>query len=171
MAIEYISDTGKLAYEGKEIGECFYENGKAVVTFECSEDEWMIPISWLAYGLSRLEKYQIKRSSENADLTIKTDYESIEQELPALRFLEEKTIKSNGFVWSFHKNDADPWPSLLHGHDYEKRLKLDVITGNIYDSATRECCKVLKQRDLKYIQEILRQSSDFHAKVVALIGS
>ena len=75
-------------------------------------------------------------------------------------------MKRGSFVWDFHKSDADPWPSLLHGHDYDKGLKLDAITGQVYDVVTKTCCKVLKEKDLKAIQDALRKSKDFHNLVV-----
>jgi hypothetical protein len=75
------------------------------------------------------------------------------------------------YVWSFHKTDADTWPSALHGHEYDKNLKLDAVTGHIYDAGTRERLMTLKPQALSRIQEELRGSKDFVAMVEALVGN
>ncbi|MBK7481893.1 MAG: hypothetical protein IPI72_03985 [Flavobacteriales bacterium] len=48
------------------------------------------------------------------------------------RSINEKEIKVRGQNWSIHKNDADPFPSDPHAHDYETGLKLDLTNGNLY---------------------------------------
>ena len=83
--------------------------------------------------------------------------------------LLEKHVKRGSYIWDFHKTDADPWPSRLHGHDYQKGLKLDAVTGNVYDVGTRQCCKKLKPKHLLEIQEKLRKSKDFAPLVQQLI--
>ena len=57
----------------------------------------------------------------------------------------------------------------MHGHDYDKGLKLDAITGNIYDVGTRERCKALKAKHLQDVQAELRASKDFKEAVATLI--
>ena len=86
-----------------------------------------------------------------------------------MRLLTEKTIKQKGYVWRFHKNDADQWPSKLHGHEYHKNLKIDAITGEIYDAGTRELCMKLNVKKLEAIQSELRASPDFVALVAKYI--
>ncbi|MFC0776961.1 hypothetical protein [Flavobacterium sp. HJSW_4] len=46
--------------------------------------------------------------------------------------LREKQIKVKGEIWELHKNDADPFPSNPHAHNYETGLKLDLSNGNLY---------------------------------------
>jgi hypothetical protein len=87
------------------------------------------------------------------------------------RFLTEKQVKRGGYIWKFHKSDADNWPSPLHGHDYDKGLKLDAITGDIYDVGTRARCKTLKVGDLQAVQDELRASKDFKEAVASLIDN
>jgi hypothetical protein len=58
---------------------------------------------------------------------------------------------------------------LLHGHDYEKGLKLDVLTGRIYDVGSRQLCRTLKAKRLKSIQDELRASEDFREIVAQLL--
>jgi hypothetical protein len=71
----------------------------------------------------------------------------------------------------FHKNDPDPWPSLLHGHHNEKPLKLDAITGFIYKIHTRKHVQSLRPKALLPIQRQLMMSKDFGDRVLALIGA
>ena len=98
-------------------------------------------------------------------LEVETDDDDIAEHFPALRVLTEKTIKQSGCVCRFHKNDPDPWPSVLHAHEYDRNLKLDAITGNIFDATTRDRCRRLKKGKLRNIQAQLRNSPDFAATV------
>lgn len=167
MPLEYDPVSSQIRYEGQVIGDYRVENGIAKVsfniTYECSPDEWIVPLSWFDYGLSHLKRYQ--QRARTSDLEITTEEDGIGEEFNALRLLTEKTIKQSGYIWKFHKNDIDPWPSKLHGHEYDKNLTLDAINGCIYDTATRECCMKLKSRELNRIQKELRNSGDFEALV------
>jgi hypothetical protein len=72
--------------------------------------------------------------------------------------------------WIFHKNDADPWPSMLHGHHNERPLKLDAITGFIYSVHTRKHVQSLRRGELECVQRALINSKDFADRARALIG-
>jgi hypothetical protein len=72
--------------------------------------------------------------------------------------------------WVFHKNDPDPWPSLLHGHHNERPLKLDAVTGFIYSIHTREYVQRLRPKALLPIQMTLLASKDFGHRARSLIG-
>src|SRR5207237_6227170 len=37
--------------------------------------------------------------------------------------LTEAQVKLQGEIWIVHKNDADPFPSNPHAHNYRERLK------------------------------------------------
>ncbi|MGY4501197.1 hypothetical protein ACVWYH_005128 [Bradyrhizobium sp. GM24.11] len=104
-------------------------------------------------------------------LTVETSEDSIAEEFEVVRYLTEKQVKRGGYIWKFHKSDADDWPSPLHGHDYDKGLKLDAITGDIYDVGTRELCKTLKASDLQAVQAKLRASKDFKEAIATLIDN
>jgi len=54
--------------------------------------------------------------------------------------LEPLAVATKGKNWEFHKTDADPWPSRLHGHFYDAGIKLDAITGKLYKVSTRAHC-------------------------------
>ena len=49
------------------------------------------------------------------------------------RLLTEQTIKVRGEVWRIHKNDADPFPSNPHAHNYEAGVVLHLGTGELFD--------------------------------------
>src|SRR5262245_4665398 len=144
MPIQFDGETGKFSYQGKEIGEHMIENGRNIVRinleYEGGADDWMYPIIGLADGLSTLAKHR----RPPVLLTIETPEDSIDKQFNVPRQLNEKLVKRGGYVWNFHKADADPWPSPLHGHDYDKHLKLDATTGDIYDAGTRKRCMTLK---------------------------
>jgi hypothetical protein len=66
--------------------------------------------------------------------------------------------------WQFHKTDPDPWPSPLHGHHCEEPIKLDAITGELWEIPTRKRVGRLKREELKRIQGDLLRSKDFAEK-------
>lgn len=168
MSLQFDPQTGAITYNGKKIGEHTFKDGQSTVRFSIeytTTGEWILPLSGLAVGLSQLPENQPAKPT----LTIKTTDGAIDKEFDVPQLLIEKLIKRNGHVWDFHKTDDDPWPSRLHGHDYEKGLKLDALTGDIYDVATRKRCKTLKKRELKDVQTQLRDCKDFKDLVAELI--
>lgn len=169
MSLQLDPHSGKITYKGKEVGEQVVENGRSVVRLNIefeSGDDCVVPLSWFAHGLSMLAENQPLHTL----LSLETAENSIAEEFEVPRFLTEKQIKRKNFIWSFHKTDADNWPSPLHGHEYDKGLILDAVTGDIYDSGTRQKCKKLKQQDLSFIQGELKTSKDFCHQVKKLIG-
>ena len=48
------------------------------------------------------------------------------------RSLLEAQIKHKGEKWTIYKNDADPFPSNPHAHNYESNLKLHLGNGALY---------------------------------------
>lgn len=66
-------------------------------------------------------------------------------------FQKKVRVKSKGQIWIIHKNDADPFPSNPHAHNYEQNFKLDLSNGNCYQ------CKILKfkigKKELLQIRE------------------
>lgn len=168
MALQFDPSTGKITYRGKEVREHTFRDGRSTVRLNIeyeASDDWIVPLSWFAQGLSILAENQ----PAIAALTVETSESSIAEEFKVVRFLTEKQVKRGGYIWKFHKSDADNWPSALHGHDYDKGLKLDAITGDIYDVGTRARCKTLKAKDLQAVQAKLRVSKDFKEAVATLI--
>ncbi len=170
MSLQFDPRTGKIIYRGKEVGEHIFKDGRSTVRLNIEYeggDDWIAPLSWFAHGLSMLAENQ----PATALLTVETSEDSIAEEFEVVRYLTEKQVKLGGYIWKFHKSDADDWPSPLHGHDYDKGLKLDVITGDIYDVGTRERCKTMKARDLQAVQAELKASKDFQEAVATLINN
>jgi hypothetical protein len=171
MPLQYDPRTSKILFDGQEVGEYTVDNGIARVkldlTYECSLEEWVVPLSWFDYGLHKLQKYQPPRDG----LNIRTQDSNVAEADDVQRSLNEKIVRRSGYIWTFHKTDVDPWPSTLHGRDYDKHLKLDAITGDLYDVGTRQKCGRLKDDALKAVQQELRNSKDFHDQVVAMIDS
>jgi hypothetical protein len=168
MSLQFDPVTGKITYNGRDVGEHVFDNGKSTVRINIQFEtigEWIEPISWFAHGLSLLPENQPAPSL----LEIESSEESIEQVFEVVRYLTEKPIKRGGYVWKFHKTDADDWPSPLHGHEYDKHLKLDVLTGDVYDVGTRQRCEKLKKTALNEIRAELRKSKDFQETMKELL--
>jgi hypothetical protein len=70
---------------------------------------------------------------------IRFDESIIPEGVPIL--LTEAEVKIKGEVWVVHKNDADPFPSNPHAHNYENRLKMHLGTGDLYKGKVRTPCK------------------------------
>jgi hypothetical protein len=83
--------------------------------------------------------------------------------------IEPLHVATKGKNWEFHKTDADPWPSMLHGHFYDARLKLDAITGKIYNSE-RQHCSNLKEKELRRVQLALLNSKDYTERARLHLG-
>jgi hypothetical protein len=170
VPLEFDPETSEISYEGKVVGHYTFEDGvprvSLNITYECGpEDQWMVPLSWFAYGLAMLHGYKEPLQQNVAAITVETAQEEIAEEFAVSRYLTEVTVKRDGYVWRFHKTDPDDWPSKLHGHDYEKHLKMDALTGDIYDVGTRHRCKTLRKKELSRIQDVLKASDDFTGKL------
>src|SRR5580692_8800743 len=92
----------------------------------------MIPLIWFAEGLAKIEP-----PDPTPLLEIATAADDIDEWCNVPRLLSEKVAARDGYIWNFHKTDLDPWPSPLHGHDYDKGLKLDATNGYIFDAGAR----------------------------------
>lgn len=167
MTLQIDIQTGVVTKNSHSVGRVEEANGQLTLKLEIqfsSYEEVAVALSWLATGLLQLSPTRTK-----SDLIIATSDDAISEEFPVLRFLTEKQVKRGGYVWEFHKSDVDPWPSKFHGHDYEKGLKIDVLSGEIYDVGTRQMCKRVKSTVLREIIAELRGSKDFCDRVVEMI--
>ena len=125
-----------------------------------------MPLSWFGYGLRQAGLHQ----PPPIVLEVTTDGEEVEPVAasgPVL--LLEKILKLDGYVWTFHKSDADHWPSPLHGHDYERELVVDGITGRIYDKATRTEVAKLKRKALDTLHADIRATKDLASLAARLL--
>lgn len=59
----------------------------------------------------------------------------------------EATVRRNGKVWQVNKNDLDPFPSDFHAHNYADNETLDLYTGFLYKSHTKNKIAMLLEKD------------------------
>ncbi len=171
-SIQFDLNTKKLTLKGKEIGSVEYNDGISTVTLNfqfATREQWVGPISAFACALAQLPEY--RGTAKEIALQHCTPEDEVEILDNVMRTLNEKTVKGHGYIWRFHKNDLDDFPSTLHGHDYDQCLKVDAITGKIYDINTKNHCETLKENALKDLQNALRSSSDFKDKVEFFIDA
>lgn len=163
---------GIILYQGREVGQLEYDveqrRGRITlaVEFHCEAGDHVVPLVAFSRALTSLELPQ-----SEVLLSITTGPDDIAYSERGPRLLVEEVVKVRPNVWNFHKTDKDRWPSLLHGHDYEKNLKLDAITGEIYDVTTRKEVGTLNGKKLAQVQGRLRQSKDFTDLVAQLIDN
>jgi len=74
-----------------------------------------------------------------------------------IRDLNEETIKFKGEKWIVHKNDADPFPSNPHAHNYEAGLKLHLGNGELY-SGTKLVGKI-SDKDFEKIKKLFKNTN------------
>jgi hypothetical protein len=73
--------------------------------------------------------------------------------------LSEAEVKLKGERWVVHKNDADPFPSNPHAHNYEQRLKMDLRTGDLYQRKARTPCGRVRRPFLVELRERVTQKN------------
>ena len=59
--------------------------------------------------------------------------------------------KINKMVWEFHKGDDDFNPSVPHGHSGQ--YKLDIVTGDVYDTRTNKIIGKVKNKELLKLKQ------------------
>lgn len=73
----------------------------------------------------------------------------------------EATLKSNGKIWRYHKNDPDDiFPSDFHAHNYEDGFLLDIYTGQVFDHNTKMYIGTLKKKNMYVLYMKLKESRD-----------
>src|ERR1035437_910551 len=96
MSLQINTETGKITYRNKEVGEHIFKNGRSIVRLNIeyeSGDDWLVPLSWFAYGLSTIADNQ----QPPALLTIKMPKNGIAEEFEVPRYLTEKQVKRGGY--------------------------------------------------------------------------
>lgn len=71
------------------------------------------------------------------------------------RLLTEQTVKVKGEVWQVHKNDADPFPSNPHAHNYDAGVVLHLGTGEMFDR-NRNSKGLIGKKALKTLRDQLK---------------
>ena len=90
-----------------------------------------------------LKEYNFLKPEKIAELVLE---ESILPE-GTPKLLTEQTVKVKGEVWVIHKNDADPFPSTPHAHNYDSGISIHLGTGEFFKKRTSKGfldCKKLK---------------------------
>lgn len=65
--------------------------------------------------------------------------------------IRKKRYRVNGEVWVVHKNDADPFPSSPHAHNYDQNLVMHLGNGKIYRN--REYVTTAKRKQFLTLRE------------------
>lgn len=79
------------------------------------------------------------------------EYSILPNDLP--RNITKKRLKVKGEIWEIHKNDADPFPSNPHAHNYEQDVKLHLGTGDLYRN--HDIVSKIKRKNLEKIRSKL----------------
>jgi hypothetical protein len=152
-------DRNNILYKGKSVARLSTIGDRTVVEiklgYEASSEDWIVPLSYLARGLAKLEPPPPPIAAE-----LQLGEDSIEPPGLTRVMLLEKELKAGGYNWVFHKSDPDPWPSPVHGHDYERGLVLDAATGQIFETTNRSEVGNLRKKDLLSLQKTLKQNKD-----------
>lgn len=87
------------------------------------------------------------------------EFEYLEIILPAEQEIQddgtwvipEHTLRHQG-RWRVHQKDDDDWPSNFHAHNVEDpREKLDLYTGIIYNTSTKEPIRKLSEKSMRFM--------------------
>lgn len=73
--------------------------------------------------------------------------------------LTEAEVKLKGEKWTIHKNDADPFPSSPHAHNYEQGLKMDLRTGDLYQRNARVACGRVEKKYLLKLRDLVEHKN------------
>jgi hypothetical protein len=65
------------------------------------------------------------------------------------RWFYTSKININNKKWELYKADKDPFPSIPHMHALNAPMKLNIYTGEIYDTRNKILISVASKKDLK----------------------
>lgn len=169
MPFQFDPNTSEFTYKGKTVGSWRVEKGQGRVLMDITYDvdEAAIDvIELLSRAGVALKEHARKTPPLVVACMIETGEDDIEFQVQGARqTLVEVTVKRDNYQWRFHLNDADPWPSIVHGHDYDRRLKIDAFTGKIYDTSTKNHCATLKKKKLDFIVIELKKNPEFKSRL------
>lgn len=72
-------------------------------------------------------------------------------------YVYDHTVRHKGERWIIHKNDADPYPSNPHAHNYERGLTLHLGNGELY--RRRQLFGKINKKKLMEIRERIKEIS------------
>lgn len=140
----------------KKISIRFTRPGSKIQTIELSKNSL---VSDLKNKLSITRKggcFYRKGSKLNLNTVLK-DKDII---IYAFSIRGEATVRRNGKVWKIHKNDPDLLPSDFHAHNYDDNETLDLYTGFLYKTNTRDKIAKFPEIDYKALLELLSKSKE-----------
>ena len=105
--------------------------------------------------VERLRDYDFRRLRHKTVDTVRLQ-ESIVPD-GVLRLLTEERIRQRGEVWEVHKNDADPFPSNPHAHNYQSGHTLHLGNGDLY--LRRKLVGKIRQKNLVDLRKRIRSVS------------
>ena len=76
-------------------------------------------------------------------------------ELPVL--VRKKQYKVSGEVWTVHQNDADPFPSSPHAHNYDQKLVMHLGNGKLYRK--RDFVATVRRKDFLQLRSLIKNVS------------
>jgi hypothetical protein len=83
------------------------------------------------------------------------------------RLLTEKEVKFKGEIWVIHKNDADPFPSSPHAHNYQENLVIHLGDGRLFRKR-EEVGRLGKKRFIELRTRILEELEDVELPALAV---
>lgn len=73
-------------------------------------------------------------------------------ELPVL--VRKKQYKVSGEIWTVHQNDADPFPSSPHAHNYDQNLAMHLGNGKLYRK--RDFVASARRKDFLQLRSLIK---------------
>lgn len=73
--------------------------------------------------------------------------------------LQEARVKLKGEIWVAYKYDRDPFPSNPHAHNYDRKLKMHLGTGDVYAGRDRVPCERIRKADLLTLRMRITQKN------------
>lgn len=104
---------------------------------------------------SLLSTYDFQRLHPESLCTVELEESIIPPGVPIL--LTEVKIKQRGEIWFVYKNDADPFPSNPHAHNYDRGLKMHLGNGDLYSGRRRTPCGNVGRRRLLELRNRVNQ--------------
>ncbi|WP_154715109.1 hypothetical protein [Neptuniibacter caesariensis] len=156
---QYIKDSGeaiqKLSTDSLRVTSEDIQNALVeVLDLNCSTDLLYMDLP-AEKIIKLLSSFDFSRFDPEFICEVALDESIIPEHIPIS--LTEQTIRTKGEVWRIHKNDADPFPSNPHAHNYPKNLVAHLGNGDLYRK--REVLGKLKKKDLVNLRDHIKNVS------------
>lgn len=88
-----------------------------------------IPTDDINKAISSIDLDFFIKYKEFSERIVLTD-SAIPAEIPI--HIKKQNYKLKGEIWTVHKNDADPFPSSPHAHNYQQNIVMHLGNGSLY---------------------------------------